>query len=88
MADTFRIKFNSSTKDIEVEGSETFVKKYFEILQNLLSESGRASEEPRRTGARKAAGAARGKVSKTSTILNLIKDSKGGINTTELEKKS
>lgn len=38
-----RIKFNPVTKEIEVEGSEQFVKTYFGKLQAMLS-GGRAAE--------------------------------------------
>ncbi len=93
MAVTFRIKFNPSTKEIEVEGSEAFVKKYFEILKNLISESGISSKGPvPKPGgpgrAKKASGAIKGKTSKTSTVIDLIQRSNGGITTTELEEKS
>jgi hypothetical protein len=32
-----RIKFNPVTKEIEIEGSEKFVKTYFNKIQSLLS---------------------------------------------------
>lgn len=93
MAGTFRIKFNPSAKEIEVEGSEAFVKKYFEILRNLISESGLSSKEPAQKsggpgGAKKVSGAIKGKTSKTGTVIDLIQRSKGGITTAELEEKS
>jgi len=37
MAGQSRIKFNPVTKEIEIEGSEQFVKTYFDKIQSLLS---------------------------------------------------
>ena len=37
MAEQSRIKFNPTTKEIEVEGSEQFVKTYFDKLQSIIS---------------------------------------------------
>jgi hypothetical protein len=37
MKENFRIRFNPVTKEIEVEGSETFVKTYFNKLQAMIS---------------------------------------------------
>jgi hypothetical protein len=39
MAENSRIKFNPVTKEIEVAGSESFVKTYFNKLQELISGS-------------------------------------------------
>jgi hypothetical protein len=36
MAEQSRIKFNPITKEIEIEGSEKFVKTYFDKIQSLL----------------------------------------------------
>ncbi len=38
MAEKFRIKFNPVTKEIEIEGTERFVKTYFGKIQKLLEE--------------------------------------------------
>jgi len=40
MAKESRIKFNPVTGEVEVEGTETFVKNYFDKLQQLLSGDG------------------------------------------------
>ncbi|MCK9364794.1 MAG: hypothetical protein M0P74_14500 [Syntrophales bacterium] len=43
-----RIYFNPATKEIELEGSEEFIKTYFDKLQQMLSEfSGKVKEEPK-----------------------------------------
>jgi hypothetical protein len=39
MTDSSRIKFNPVTKEIEIEGSEKFVKTYFDKIQKMLSGS-------------------------------------------------
>ena len=39
MKESSRIKFNPLTKDIEIEGSEKFVKTYFDKIQKMLSAS-------------------------------------------------
>ena len=45
MANNSRIRFNPVTKEIEVEGTEQFVKTYFAKLQAMLS--GASEEESR-----------------------------------------
>jgi hypothetical protein len=48
MKENFRIRFNPVTKEIEVEGSEAFVKTYFGKLQAMISEVPEAAaEEPK-----------------------------------------
>ncbi len=37
MRENSRIRFNPVTKEIEVEGSEKFVRTYFQKLQQMLS---------------------------------------------------
>jgi hypothetical protein len=39
MAEISRIKFNPVTKEIEIEGSEKFVKTYFDKIQSMLSDT-------------------------------------------------
>ena len=39
MKENSRIRFNPVTKEVEVEGSESFVKAYFSKLQEMISES-------------------------------------------------
>lgn len=42
MKDSSRIKFNPVTQEIEIEGSEKFVKTYFDKIQKMLLESQKA----------------------------------------------
>ena len=45
MEEKSRIRFNPMTKEIEIEGSEAFVKTYFHKLQGLLSQSPEKNNE-------------------------------------------
>jgi hypothetical protein len=45
MKENFRIRFNPLTKEIEVEGSEAFVKTYFHKLQAMISGAPEAAAE-------------------------------------------
>ena len=45
MKENFRIRFNPVTKEIEVEGSEAFVKTYFGKLQAMISGTPEAAAE-------------------------------------------
>jgi hypothetical protein len=47
MKETSRIRFNPGTGEVEVEGSEKFVKTYFNKLQKLLSGSPQKMREPK-----------------------------------------
>ena len=78
-----RIKFNPVTKEIEIEGSEQFVKKYFSIIQAMMMES----RAPKGAAPEKAAGLQR-RGSKTAKVLGLIQATKDGITTTDLKKKT
>lgn len=90
-----RIKFNPETKEIEVEGSEQFVKTYFKKLQAMLSGS-QAVEKATARGkpAKKATQPmARGskpekQSNKTNNVLALIQKSPEGITTAVLKKKT
>jgi hypothetical protein len=100
MDERSRIKFNPVTREIEIEGSEDFVKNYFNKIQKLLS----VAEEPVQTGQRaKRTGVARRarkvvvklpgekkgkKKSNFDTVLELIMGSSEGINTTELKQRT
>ncbi len=91
MVEKSRIKFNPATKEIEIEGTEAFVKKYFEAVRSMIS--GLPAEKPVRGAARKmapkAAAKKKGKRStNTENVINLIKESKGGLTTPELKKKT
>jgi uncharacterized membrane protein len=55
MKETSRIRFNPGTGEVEVEGSEKFVKTYFNKLQKLLSGSSQEmATEPKARKARPA----------------------------------
>jgi hypothetical protein len=71
MGGNYRIKFNPSTMEIEIEGSQQFVETYFDKIQNLiLSVAEEVRQEPPRRAARapkRAAKAGRGqKTGKTA----------------------
>ena len=90
-----RIKFNPNTKEIEVEGSERFVKTYFKKLQSMLVNSEVAEKVPGRGKTAKKSPQALGKgkkpakqSSKTGQVLALIQKSPQGIATADLEKKT
>ena len=57
MAEKSRIKFNPQSKEVEIEGSEQFVKTYFKkIQQMLLGDQEKAVKGTRRGAGRKKAG--------------------------------
>ena len=95
-----RIRVNPSTKEIEVEGSEKFVKAYFNKLQAMLfgtaektvaakKESKAAKAAPAKK-ARKTAKEEPGekRVSNIHKVLELIQASTDGISTAELKEKT
>ncbi|MHB9096680.1 MAG: hypothetical protein ACYC5X_02540 [Syntrophales bacterium] len=97
MKEKSRIRFNPVTSEIEVEGSEAFVKTYFQKLQRLLSQSPeRKGEEPPRAKA----GAARkskkakpgkkraGKETQMDAVVSLVRGAEGGITTSALKEKT
>lgn len=72
MKENFRIRFNPLTKEIEVEGSETFVKTYFAKLQAMISGAPEAEAEGSGANAAPAVGkgpkaSSPGKARKTAT---------------------
>jgi hypothetical protein len=63
MKESSRIRFNPGTGEIEIGGSETFVKVYFTKLQRLLvNPAGEPAAEPKAAIMRKKVKAASGKV--------------------------
>lgn len=92
MAEKSRIRLNPSTKEIEIEGAEKFVREYFDVIHKLML----GTRKPSQKTGKKAENAATPKKTSSPTrklsnkeiVLNLIKDSKRGITTTELEKKT
>ncbi len=94
MKNNSRIRFNPATKEIEVEGTEAFVKTYFGKIQAMIS-----GPAEKTTKATKAAPAKKGrsttkkksvekKVTNIDKVLELIKASTEGISTADLKGKT
>jgi len=102
MKENSRIRFNPVTKEIEVEGSEKFVRTYFERLQQLLAqgrqekkkEAGRpklkAARLVKKAKATKAGPGRKKAARKTQAdaIVSLVRGSEGGITTGALKEKT
>jgi uncharacterized membrane protein len=99
MEEKSRIRFNPVTKEIEIEGSETFVKTYFKKLQELLSQSpGKKKEKPPQSSAKPARKAEKGKkepgkkkaVKETQmdAIVAIVCGTEGGVTTSALKEKT
>lgn len=103
MKEYSRIRFNPVTKEIEVEGSEAFVKTYFAKLQLMLAgnpgNAGAAkaprtgpAREGRDTKARRSKGTAKGnpppKTTQTDRVIGIIRESAAGFSTAELAEKT
>ena len=100
MAINSRIRFNPVTKEIEVEGTEQFVKTYFGKLQAMLSGAAEKKaaimKEPKPTKGRppkktkkvikKKSGGKR--ITNRDSVIGLIQASAEGIFTAELKKKT
>jgi hypothetical protein len=91
MKSNSRIRFNPGTKEIEVEGSESFVKTYFGKLQAMISGAAEKKvaikKEPKSVKAKKATKKKPGvkRVTNIGAVLALIQGSTEGISTTELK---
>ena len=99
-----RVKFNPITKEIEIEGSERFVKTYFDKIQSMLSATPEAAVEApikeekapegkpvRKVRQSKKAPIVSNQIKKggmSHAVLALIGDSKEGLTTTELKEKT
>ncbi len=98
MEERSRIKFNPVTKEIEVEGSEAFVRTYFQKLHRLLLKvSAGQDEEPavdarplKRAVRAKAAspGKSAAKETQLETIVGIVDKSGAGITTSGLKEKT
>jgi DNA invertase Pin-like site-specific DNA recombinase len=94
MKDKSRIRFNPVTREIEVEGTELFVKTYFNKLQAMISGPleviAEKSIAARVRSGRKAAKKKPGekKVTNIDTVVTLIQGSAEGISTAELKKRT
>ena len=95
MDEKFSIKFNLVTKEAEIEGSEEFVKTYYDKLQALMSESfpktvkKSNAVEPapeKKETAEKQPGEKR--VTNISAVLSLIQASTEGISTDAIKEKT
>ena len=97
MVENFRVKFNPGTKEIEIEGSESFVTATFDKLQAMISgvpgkkvpikqEPKAARIRPMETASVVASGTKRGTLSKA--ILTLISANPEGISAAELKEKT
>lgn len=82
MATTTRIKYNPSTGEIEIEGTEAFVKKYLKKLQGFTT--------AKETGTKKAVAKTKksSKVSQLDLILNALKKSGKGLGVKDITKKT
>ena len=103
MEERSRIRFNPETREIEVEGSEEFVRIYFGKLQKLLlASTGGKEEEPKpprvlpagkpkrakgKTGPKKTAKKAP-KETLLDSVVRLIRGSEEGITTAALKEKT
>lgn len=103
MTEKSRIRFNPSTREVEIEGSEAFVKAFFHKIQALMTsvpvEAGEASPPAAflKKAARLTAIPVRGRLQKKNkktpgttlfaTIVGLIQSSRG-ITTGELQEKT
>jgi len=95
MKDYSRIKFNPNTKEIEVEGSEEFVKAYFDKLQALISgSSGKSAAKKKEKAVKASPGKRVRKIAKKSPskkkesnydkVLSIIQSAGEGISTADL----
>ena len=98
MTQSFSIKFNPQTHEIEIEGSEAFVKKYFDIVQKMLAVTPATVKDkaaPRKRRPNKATAAAKPakkmgakKVSMTEKIIALVQQGQGGVSVDNIIKKT
>ena len=99
MKENSRIRFNPVTKEIEVEGSEKFVRTYFQKLQELLSQGpgdkGKRQPKQKVRSVKKAkrAKAAPGrkkaaKGTQADTVVALVNGSEDGMTTSALMEKT
>lgn len=99
MEEKSRIRFNPMTKEIEIEGSEAFVKTYFHKLQGLLSQSPEKNNEkplqentrPVRKAKKTQAKPGKQKAVKETqmdAIVSLVNRTEGGITTSALKEKT
>jgi len=83
-----KIKFNPATGEIEVEGSEAFVKKYMKILQALAvsPKQGTKGKKMGKVATVDKTRAAKGSIS--DAILSVLKKNEKGLGLKDIAKKS
>ena len=91
MKNNSRIRFSPVTKEIEIEGTEEFVKRYFGKIQAMLFGSVEKTvkavpEKKARKTTKKEPGEKR--VTKMDTVVGLIQASTEGMSTAELKEKT
>ena len=96
MKEKSRIKFNPATREIEVEGSEKFVKTYFDKLQEMMPRftekiSKRQKVEkvhPEKKVRKNKEVPRKKRVTKISSVVTLVEASREGISTETLKQKT
>lgn len=92
MKENSRIRFNPVTKEIEVEGSESFVKTYFDKLQAMMSGKAIVKEAKAKKGAPAKTPAKaeprEKRVTNIDRVVGLIQGSAEGISTAQLKEKT
>jgi hypothetical protein len=99
MKENSRIRFNPVTKEIEVEGTEKFVKTYFKKLQEMVfrlaEKTVAAKKTQKKPKVKKASPAPKApkapgekRVTNIDMIVGLIQGSAEGISTAELKEKT
>jgi len=89
MNEQSRIRFNPVTKEIEIEGSEAFVKTYFDKLQAVMSGLTEKKARPAKKAGKVAKREPRKKkVTHIGAIVGLIQASAEGISTSALKEKT
>jgi hypothetical protein len=92
-----RIRFNPVTREIEIEGSEAFVKTYFDKLHAMISEfTEKTKNKPKAAKARPARKAGevakmdprKKKVTHIGAVVGLIQASAEGLSTSTLKEKT
>ena len=90
MENNSRIKVNPATREIEIEGSEEFIKIYFDKLQAMmLSDSKAAVVEPRaqKRSVKNGTDGQR-RVSNIDKVIGLVHESETGMSTAELKERT
>lgn len=98
MTQSARIKINPTNLEVEIEGSEAFVKKYFSIIQGMLAGTPAKVKDkaaPKKRGRKKAAATVKPakkpgpkKISMTGKIIALVQKSSDGISVDDIVKKN